>query len=90
MLHWEEAEGNGALQEWREGAARCAANRFALTREWCDVAPGAERMLNRVTKIKVGIFKDVEVQLESNESSGGTTRCNLIHECALPNEGGLI
>ena len=47
-------------------------------------------MLNRVAKIKVGIFKNIQIQLKSNESSGRTTRCNLIHECALPNEGGLI
>ncbi len=90
MLHWEEAERNRSLQEWREGAARCAANRFTLAGEWRDVAPGAERMLNWVAKIKVGVFKDIKVQLEANESSGGAARRHFVHECALPNEGGLI
>ena len=90
MLCGEEAEGNGALQEWREGAARCAANRFALAREWGDVAPGAEWMLNWVAEIKVGVFKDVQVKLKTDESVCRTTCGDLIHQCALPNEGGLI
>jgi hypothetical protein len=90
VLCGEEAEGNGALQEWREGATRCAANRFALAREWRDVAPGAERVLNWVAKIKISVFKDVQVKLKADESVCGPTCGDLINQCALSNEGGLV
>ena len=54
------------------------------------MAPGAEWMLNRVAEIKVGVFKDVQVKLKTDESVCGTARGNLIHQCALPNEWRLV
>ena len=54
------------------------------------MAPGAEWVFDCVAEIKVGVFKDVQVKLKADESVCRTTCGDLIHQCALPNEGGLI